>query len=107
MDGGASVQGSFSQSRLLKLEERAEAPPWSSPHPLSRKAIITLASRNVGGLNCFIQGGNMIAEHSHDAAEVRLRSGACLQFAFIQAGQLGFYLSRILQGRRTLGFQQL
>jgi hypothetical protein len=74
------------------------------PSSLSRKAIVRLASRSVGQLDSFVQCGNMLAEHSHDATEVGLRSGCCLQFTFIQASQLSFYLSCILQGRRTLGF---
>jgi hypothetical protein len=79
----------------------------NAPSSLSRKDIVVLTSWNVCRLDCFVQRGNMLAEHSPDAAEIGLRPCGSLQFTFIQASQLGFYFSRILQGRRTLGFQQL
>ena len=61
-------------------------------------------SRCVSRFDSLVQRGNVIAEHFHDVAEIsRDPSGFSL---FIETSKLGFHLSSVFQGGRTLGSEE-
>jgi hypothetical protein len=52
----------------------------------------------------MVQRGNVVTEHLHDATEIgRNPRGFRL---YIETRKLGFHLSNVFQGRRTLGFEE-